>query len=160
MNSAGIPTETGRILPWPFTTAASVLSGFNAQLLRSSRRRAAGCITGGVGIANDIEVRLPLIDERPDPDVVCESAEHAEVRAALFRRRDQRWFQNGWLTLECTADWELLGVFASDTGRQAHLSIRVAAALMTKRFELLSMPPSVEKIDVIAAKLPDERARP
>lgn len=54
----------------------------------------------------------------------------------------------------------IFDVFASDAGRQAHLSSRVAAALMTKWLELFSKPPSVEKIDVLAAKLPDERTRP
>jgi hypothetical protein len=51
-------------------------------------------------------------------------------------------------------------VFASGAGGQAHLSSRVAAALMTKWLELFSKPPSAEKIDVLGAKLPDERARP
>jgi hypothetical protein len=56
--------------------------------------------------------------------------------------------------------FDIFDVFASDAGRQAHLSSRVAAALMTKWLELSSKSPSVEKIDVLAAKLPDERARP
>jgi len=44
--------------------------------------------------------------------------------------------------------------FPDESGRQAHLSGRVAAALMAKASELLSEPPSIEKIDVLAAKLP------
>ena len=42
----------------------------------------------------------------------------------------------------------------TDAGRQAHLSGRVAAALMAKASELLSEPPAIEKVDVLAAKLP------
>ena len=38
--------------------------------------------------------------------------------------------------------------------RQAHLSGKVAAALMAKAPELLASPPSIEKVDVLAAKLP------
>jgi hypothetical protein len=34
------------------------------------------------------------------------------------------------------------------------LSGRVAAALMAQASELLSAPPSIEKVDVLAAKLP------
>ena len=41
-----------------------------------------------------------------------------------------------------------------DAGRQAHLSGRVAAALMAKAADLLAKPPSIEKVDVLAAKLP------
>jgi quinol monooxygenase YgiN len=44
--------------------------------------------------------------------------------------------------------------FPDDSGRQAHLSGRVAAALMANASELLSQPPSIEKVDILAAKLP------
>ena len=44
--------------------------------------------------------------------------------------------------------------FPDDAGRQAHLSGRVAAALMAKASEPLAEPPSIAKVDVLAAKLP------
>src|SRR4026208_1469727 len=44
--------------------------------------------------------------------------------------------------------------FPDDAGRQAHLSGRVAAALMAKASELLSEPPSLQKGEGLAAKLP------
>jgi quinol monooxygenase YgiN len=46
--------------------------------------------------------------------------------------------------------------FADDAGRQAHLSGKVAAALMAKATALFSQPPSIEKLDVLAAKLPGD----
>ena len=48
----------------------------------------------------------------------------------------------------------IFDTFADDAGRQAHLSGKVAAALMQKAPELFSQPPSIEKVDVLAAKLP------
>jgi quinol monooxygenase YgiN len=48
----------------------------------------------------------------------------------------------------------IFDAFADETGRQAHLSGKVAAALMAKAPELLAEPPSIDKIDVLAAKLP------
>jgi len=48
----------------------------------------------------------------------------------------------------------IFDAFPDESGRQAHLSGRVAAALMAKASELLSEPPTIEKIDVLAAKLP------
>jgi quinol monooxygenase YgiN len=48
----------------------------------------------------------------------------------------------------------IFDAFPDEAGRQAHLSGRVAAALMAKASELLSEPPVIEKIDVLAAKLP------
>ena len=44
--------------------------------------------------------------------------------------------------------------FPDDAGRQAHLTGRVAAALMAKAGDLLSQPPTIEKVDILAAKLP------
>src|SRR5215472_6700472 len=48
----------------------------------------------------------------------------------------------------------IFDAFPDDAGRQAHLSGRVAAALMAKASELLAEPPAIEKVDVLAAKLP------
>jgi quinol monooxygenase YgiN len=48
----------------------------------------------------------------------------------------------------------IFDAFPDEAGRQAHLSGRVAAALMAKAGELLAQPPSIEKVDVLAAKLP------
>jgi quinol monooxygenase YgiN len=40
-----------------------------------------------------------------------------------------------------------------EAGREAHLSGRLAAALMQKASELLAQPPTIEKVAVLAAKL-------
>jgi quinol monooxygenase YgiN len=48
----------------------------------------------------------------------------------------------------------IFDAFPDEAGRQAHLTGRVAAALMAKAGELLAKPPSIEKVDVLAAKLP------
>jgi quinol monooxygenase YgiN len=49
----------------------------------------------------------------------------------------------------------IFDAFPDEQGRQAHLSGKVAAALMAKAPELLSKPPVIEKVDVLAAKLPE-----
>jgi len=46
----------------------------------------------------------------------------------------------------------IFDTFADDAGRQAHLNGRVAAALMAKAGELLSEPPQIDKVEVLAAK--------
>ena len=48
----------------------------------------------------------------------------------------------------------IFDAFPDEAGRQAHLSGRVAAALMAKAPELLAQAPVIEKVDVLAAKLP------
>jgi quinol monooxygenase YgiN len=48
----------------------------------------------------------------------------------------------------------IFDAFPDEDGRQAHLSGRVAAALKEKAADLFARPPTIEKIDVLAAKLP------
>lgn len=48
----------------------------------------------------------------------------------------------------------IFDAFPDEAGRDAHLSGQVAAALMAKAPDLLAQPPSIEKVDVLAAKLP------
>lgn len=48
----------------------------------------------------------------------------------------------------------IFDAFADESGRQAHLSGKVAAALKEKASELFAQPPAIEKVDVLAAKLP------
>ena len=48
----------------------------------------------------------------------------------------------------------IFDVFPDEGGRNAHLGGPIAAALMAKAPELLATPPAIEKVDVLAAKLP------
>src|SRR5262245_1960858 len=48
----------------------------------------------------------------------------------------------------------IFDTFPDENGRQAHLSGKVAAALMAKASELLSQPPQIEQVEILAAKLP------
>jgi quinol monooxygenase YgiN len=48
----------------------------------------------------------------------------------------------------------IFDAFPDESGRQAHLSGRVAAALMAKAPELLAQAPVIEKADVLATKFP------
>ena len=48
----------------------------------------------------------------------------------------------------------IFDAFPDESGRDAHLNGRVAAALMAKASDLLAQPPTIEKVDVLAAKLP------
>lgn len=50
----------------------------------------------------------------------------------------------------------IFDTFPNDTGRQAHLSGPIAAALMAKADELLSQPPSISKIEILTSKIPGQ----
>lgn len=44
--------------------------------------------------------------------------------------------------------------FPDEAGRRAHLTGKVAAALKERGDELFAKPPTIEQVDVLAAKLP------
>lgn len=48
----------------------------------------------------------------------------------------------------------IFDAFPDEQGRQAHLSGKVAEALTERAGEMLAKPPVIEKVDVLAAKLP------
>ena len=53
-----------------------------------------------------------------------------------------------------SSTYGIFDAFPDEAGREAHLAGKVAAALKEKAAELFSQPPAIEKIDVLAAKLP------
>ena len=48
----------------------------------------------------------------------------------------------------------IFDAFADEAGRTAHLEGPIAAALMANAAALLAVPPTIEKVDLLAAKLP------
>jgi len=52
------------------------------------------------------------------------------------------------------SSFAIFDVFPDDSGRQAHLSGKVAEALMAQADDLFATPPEIKQVDVIAAKLP------
>ena len=44
--------------------------------------------------------------------------------------------------------------FDSEAGRQAHLDGPIAAALLARADELLAQPPRIDRVDLLASKLP------
>jgi quinol monooxygenase YgiN len=52
------------------------------------------------------------------------------------------------------SSFAIFDAFPDDAGRNAHLSGKVAAALVAQAPDLFSQPPTIEKTDVLASKLP------
>ena len=48
----------------------------------------------------------------------------------------------------------IFDAFPDEEGRNAHLTGPIAAALMARAADLLASPPVIEKVDVLAGKLP------
>jgi osmotically-inducible protein OsmY len=72
---------------------------------RTEAERDAKRIAGVVGVANDIEVRLPLIDERPDPDLARDAVSALKSELPYSSENIKVVAKNGWITLEGAVEW-------------------------------------------------------
>ena len=92
---------------------------------------------------------LATLEAQPGKELVVEQFLRSELPLANQEAGTIVWFA---LRLgPCT--FGIFDAFADDNGRDAHLAGPIAAALMAKWRHLLSEPPRIEKIDVLAAKL-------
>jgi osmotically-inducible protein OsmY len=62
-------------------------------------------VQGVVGIANDIEVRLPSTDQRPDPDIARDAVEALKMQLPFSYQNVKVIVRDGWITLEGEAEW-------------------------------------------------------
>jgi osmotically-inducible protein OsmY len=63
-------------------------------------------VAGVVAVANDIEVRMPSIDERPDPEIARDAAAAIKSQLPISSERIKIVVKNGWVTLEGQAEWQ------------------------------------------------------
>jgi osmotically-inducible protein OsmY len=66
---------------------------------------AAKRVAGVVGVANDIEVRLPAIDQRPDPEIAREAVDSIKRQLPTVADHIKVIVKNGWVSLEGNVDW-------------------------------------------------------
>jgi len=63
-------------------------------------------VAGVVGVANDIEVRLPNIDERPDPDIARDAVAALRGLMPFVSDHIRTTVADGMVTLEGEVEWE------------------------------------------------------
>jgi osmotically-inducible protein OsmY len=88
--------------------ASSYTSRFQAQ---SAAKRVAGVL----GVANDIEVRLPAIDERPDPDIARDVVAALKLQLPASADRIQVIVKDGTVRLEGEVEWNYQRELAEKT---------------------------------------------
>ncbi|HYZ27344.1 MAG TPA: BON domain-containing protein [Geminicoccaceae bacterium] len=67
--------------------------------------RAAKRIHGVIGVVNDLEVRLPGIDEKPDPEIAREAVAAIKSQLPFSYEKIKVIVKNGWITLEGDVEW-------------------------------------------------------
>jgi osmotically-inducible protein OsmY len=94
------------------------LSGFvRSYLDKYEAEEAAKRVAGVVGVANDIEVRLPSTDERPDPEIARDAVNAIKNRLPFSADSIKVVVKNGWLTLEGSVEWHYQRQTAEDAVR-------------------------------------------
>lgn len=82
------------------------LSGFvRSYAEKTEAERAAKRVAGVVGVADDLEVRLPALDERPDPEIVRDAISALKAELPFSSENIRVIAKNGWLTLEGEVEW-------------------------------------------------------
>jgi osmotically-inducible protein OsmY len=67
---------------------------------------AAKRVNGVVAIANDIEVRMPSVDERPDPEIARDAVAAIKSQLPISSAKIKVIVKNGWITLEGQVEWQ------------------------------------------------------
>src|ERR1700757_4997411 len=67
---------------------------------------AAKRVAGVVGVANDIEVRLPSIDQRPDPEIARDAVDAIKMQLPISSQNIKVVVKSGWVTLEGAVEWQ------------------------------------------------------
>ena len=67
---------------------------------------AAKRVAGVIAVANDIEVRMPSVDERPDPEIARDAAAALKSQLPLSFEKIKVIVKNGWITLEGQVEWQ------------------------------------------------------
>jgi osmotically-inducible protein OsmY len=82
------------------------LAGFVRSYVQKYQAEAAAKrVAGVVGVANDLEVRLPGIDERPDPEIARDAIARIKNELPYSWEKIRVIVKNGWLTLEGDVEW-------------------------------------------------------
>lgn len=74
-------------------------------------------IHGVVGVANEVEVRIPISCERDDVDIVRSAVNALEWNVAVPKDRVKIAVRKGWVTLDGTVDWYYQKRSAADAVR-------------------------------------------
>jgi osmotically-inducible protein OsmY len=73
---------------------------------RLEAEAAAKRVSGVLAVANDIEVRLPAIDQRPDPDIARDAVSALKAQLPISHDRIKVIVKDGWITLEGAVEWQ------------------------------------------------------
>ena len=82
------------------------LTGYvRSYLQKTEAERDAKRVAGVVGVANDLEVRLPFINKRPDPEIARDTVSAIQNELPYSSQFIKVVVKDGWVTLEGDLEW-------------------------------------------------------
>jgi osmotically-inducible protein OsmY len=97
-------------------------------------------VAGVAGVANDIEVRLPSSDVRPDPEIARDVVTELRVQLPLSADKIKAVVKGGWVTLEGEVEWHYQRERAERAVRHVKGVLGVS--------DLINLKPSVSPADI------------
>jgi osmotically-inducible protein OsmY len=95
------------------------LTGFVRSYTDKYEAEAAAKRVAGVsGVANDLEVRMPSVDERPDPDIARDAVSAIKSQLPISAEHIKVVVKNGWVTLEGQVEWQYQKTTAENAVRR------------------------------------------
>ena len=117
------------------------LAGFTRSYSdRLEAEHAAKRVAGVHAVANDIEVRLPSIDQRPDPDIARDAIASLKAQLPISHENIKVIVKDGWLTLEGTVEWQ----YQKTTAENAVRKVKGVKGVTN----VMSLKPKVEPTDI------------
>jgi len=94
------------------------LTGFvRSYLDKYEAEEAAKRVAGVTAVANDIEVRLPGVDQRPDPEIARDAVASIKTQLPVSWEKIKAVIKDGWMTLEGEVEWQYQRVTAEQAVR-------------------------------------------
>lgn len=97
-------------------------------------------VSGVIAVANDIEVKLPVLNERPDPDIARDAVAALKNELPYSYEKFKVVVKSGWITLEGVAEWNYQRTRAEEAVRH----VRGAKGVSN----LISLKPQVKPSDI------------
>ena len=117
------------------------LSGFvRSYSQRWEAERTVKRVNGVTGVANDLEVRLPVFNQRPDPEIARDAVAAIQSELPYSSEHIRVVVRDGWLTLEGHVEWN----YAKDRAERAVRRIRGVKGVI----DLITVSPRVPAVEV------------
>jgi len=117
------------------------LTGFVKSYTDKYEAEAAAKRVAGVSaVANDLEVRIPNVDERPDPEIARDAVSAIKSQLPISSERIKVVVKNGWVTLEGQVEWQ----YQKNTAENAVRRIKGVKGVSN----LIVLKPSAEPTEI------------